>query len=93
MLPFLRDPNQQVRFAALQALAGHSTEGSPAREVFLESNTRGDPLGSSTGVIADLKVLCRDSSVRWFSAPHFVGQTFSEYIRCRRSLMRRSKCS
>jgi hypothetical protein len=63
VLPFLRDSNQQVRFAALQALVGHSTEGSPGREIFFEPSTQGSPSVSSVGVIADLKVLCRDSSV------------------------------
>ncbi|KAF8315432.1 DUF383-domain-containing protein [Clavulina sp. PMI_390] len=61
LLPFLRDPNQTVRYGAIEALAGHSAPGASGREIFFESSSGGLGNGKKDGVIADLKVLCRDS--------------------------------
>ncbi|OSX64123.1 hypothetical protein POSPLADRAFT_1045243 [Postia placenta MAD-698-R-SB12] len=65
LLPFLHDPNPQVRQIALSNLLGQTPKGSPHREIFFTGLRAGGlQQAQDNEVIHDLKLLCRDTLVR-----------------------------
>ncbi|KAH9943856.1 DUF383-domain-containing protein [Amylocystis lapponica] len=61
LVPFLRDPNPQVRQIALSNLLGHTPKGSPHRDIFFAGLRAGGlQRPKDTDVVRDLKLLCRD---------------------------------
>ncbi|PCH44447.1 DUF383-domain-containing protein [Wolfiporia cocos MD-104 SS10] len=61
LAPFLHDANPQVRQIALANLLGHTPKGSPLRDIFFDGlRSGGLQKQEDSGIVRDLKLLCRD---------------------------------
>lgn len=68
LIPFLRDKSPAVRQIALDNLLGCTAKESPNRHIFFDGLRTGGLQGSADNdVVRSLKLLCRDSLVRFLA--------------------------